>query len=153
GRRLHFLAAWVCVLTGVVYVLYGFFGTHFRRAFMPTKADLSLRSLASVLSKHLRLKPTTEAEYNILQKFAYLMVIFVLFPLIIIPGLAMSPTVTSVFPALSGVFGGRQSARTVHFLLAASLVLFLLIHIFMVYLAGFTTRVRAMITGYHMTGR
>ena len=149
GRYLHFLSAWVCALTGLLYVLYGFLGSHFRKAFVPTKTDLSLRSIAIVISNHFRLKRSNEVEYNVLQKFSYLTVVFVLFPVIIVTGLAMSPTITSVIPSLSGVFGGRQSARTVHFFLAASLVLFLLVHIAMVSLAGFTTRVRAMITGYH----
>jgi thiosulfate reductase cytochrome b subunit len=133
----------------LLYVPYGFLGSHFRKAFVPTKTDLSLRSIAIVISNHLRLKRSNEVEYNVLQKFSYLTVVFVLFPVIIVTGFAMSPTITSVIPSLSGVFGGRQSARTVHFFLAASLVLFLLVHIAMVCLAGFTTRVRAMITCYH----
>jgi thiosulfate reductase cytochrome b subunit len=149
GRHLHFLAGWVCVFAGVVYVLYGLLCSHFRKTFFPSKRDLSLRSMSVVLSNHLRLKRPMELEYNVLQKFAYLTVVFVLFPAIIVTGLAMSPTITSVIPALSGIFGGRQSARTVHFVLAASLVLFLLVHIAMVCLGGFTTRVQAMITGYH----
>lgn len=153
GRHLHFLAAWLCVLTGLVYVLYGLFGRHFRKAFIPTRKDLSLHSVAVAFANHLRLKQPTEIEYNLLQRFAYLTVVFVLFPVTIMTGLAMSPTITSALPALSGVFGGQQSARTVHFFLAASLILFLFVHIAMVCVAGFTTRVRAMITGYYTKRR
>jgi len=153
GRHLHFLAAWVCVLTGIVYVLYGLLRSHFRQAFIPAATHLSLPSIAVVVSNHLRLKPPAEIEYNVLQRFAYLAVVFVLFPAIIMTGLAMSPTLTSVFPALSGVFGGRQSARTAHFFLAVSLLLFLLVHVVMVWLAGFRTRVQAMITGCARKGR
>jgi thiosulfate reductase cytochrome b subunit len=95
-------------------------------------------------------RPTEEESltYNVLQRLAYLAVIFVLFPLIILTGLAMSPAITSVVPALVNIFGGQQSARTIHFFVANFLVLFLLVHIAMVCLAGFTNRVRAMITGH-----
>jgi len=99
---------------------------------------------------HLRFKPPGEAEawsYNVLQRLAYLLVIVVLFPLIIWTGLAMSPAVASAFPAVVTVFGGQQSARTIHFFLTILLVLFVVVHIVMVYLAGFRSRMRAMITG------
>jgi len=85
--------------------------------------------------------------YNVLQQLAYLLIIFVAFPLIIWTGLAMSPSFVSAFPSAVNVLGGQQSARTLHFFLTAALVLFLLVHVFMVILAGFWSRVRAMITG------
>jgi len=150
GRYLHFLSAWVCVLTGLLYVLSGLVTEHFRHDVLPSKADLAWRSLSRSLRRHLRLERPTADEsltYNVVQRLAYLSVVFVLFPLMIVTGLAMSPAVTSVIPILVEVFGGHQSARTVHFLAAVALVLFVLVHITMVSLGGFTTRVRTMITG------
>lgn len=150
GRYLHFLSAWVCVLTGLLYVLSGLFTRHFRKNLLPAKAELSWSAISRVVSNHLRLKRPTEKEsltYNVLQRLTYLAVVFILFPLIIWTGLAMSPAVVSVMPAVVTLFGGQQSARTIHFFVASFLILFLLVHIAMVCLAGFTKRVRAMITG------
>jgi thiosulfate reductase cytochrome b subunit len=94
-------------------------------------------------------RPTDDEawSYNVLQRLSYLLVIFVLFPLVIWTGLAMSPAIEGIFPALVTVLGGRQSARTIHFFVTIFLVLFLLIHVLMVYLAGFRKRVGAMIVG------
>jgi thiosulfate reductase cytochrome b subunit len=150
GRYLHFLSAWVCVLTGLLYVLSGIFSRHFRMNMVPAKADLRWKALVRVVSNDLRLKRPAEEEahsYNVVQRLTYLAVVFLLFPLIIVTGLAMSPAVTSVFPMLVTVFGGQQSARTVHFFVSVALVLFLVVHIAMVCLAGFKNRMRAMITG------
>jgi thiosulfate reductase cytochrome b subunit len=122
GRSLHFLSAWFCILNGLLYVLSGFLTQHFQ---WKNSAD----------------------SYNLLQRIAYLIVVAILFPLMIWTGLAMSPAITSVFPALVTGLGGQQSARTIHFFIAAFLVLFLLVHVTMVCLAGFTSHVRAMITG------
>lgn len=146
GRYLHFLAAWVCVLTGLFYVLYGLFSQHFRKNLIPRKRDLSWRSI----SDHLLLRsPAGEdsQSYNVVQRLAYLIVVFVMFPLIIWTGLGMSPAVTSVFPWLATFFGGQQSARTIHFFLTIAVVLFVLIHVGMIYRAGFFARVWAMIAG------
>ena len=88
-----------------------------------------------------------------LQRLSYLFVIFVLFPLVIWTGLAMSPAFVSAFPAAVNVFGGQQSARTIHFFVSLALVLFLLVHVVMIFLAGFRSRMRAMITGRMITGR
>jgi thiosulfate reductase cytochrome b subunit len=148
GRSLHFLAAWVCVLNGVLYVLSGFATRHFRRDLLPSKADLAWSNIRRVVSNHLHLKRPGEEEsysYNVLQRVTYLGVVFVLFPLIVLTGLAMSPAITSVFPALVTGFGGQQSARTIHFFVASLLVLFVFVHVAMVCLAGFTSRMRAMI--------
>jgi thiosulfate reductase cytochrome b subunit len=150
GRYLHFLSAWVCVLTGLFYLLSGLITQHFRKDLLPGKADLAWNNLSNIVWNHLRFKRPAEEEslrYNVLQRLAYLGVVFVLLPLMILTGLAMSPAVTSVFPEIVSVFGGQQSARTIHFFVANFLVLFLLVHIVMVFLAGFTRRVRAMITG------
>jgi thiosulfate reductase cytochrome b subunit len=126
GRYLHFLSAWVCVLTGLVYTPTGFLSGHFRKNLL-----------------------SANAAYNVLQRITYLGVVFVLFPLMIWTGLAMSPAITSVLPALVEVFGGQQSARTIHFLIAIVLVLFLVVHVTMVYRAGFRSRVGAMIRSTH----
>ena len=150
SRYLHFQAAWVVVLTGLVYVVAGLFTRHFRKNLFPDGADLSAQRLSVAIANHLRFKPPSEAEawsYNALQRLTYLFVIFVLFPLVIWTGLAMSPAIASVFPAAVTVFGGQQSARTIHFFVSMSLFLFLLVHIVMVWLAGFRNRMRAMITG------
>ena len=150
GRSLHFLSAWVCILTGILYVLSGIFTRHLRRNLLPEKANLTWSSLRRVASNHLHLRRPTEEDslhYNILQRLTYLTVIFVFFPLLIWTGFAMAPAIVSAFPALVTVLGGQQSARTIHFFAADLLVLFLLVHLTMVYLAGFRNRVRAMITG------
>ena len=112
GRYLHFLAAWVFVINGLLYISSGIFS----RAF-----------------------------YSLPQRLTYLSVTLVLAPLTVWSGLAMSPALTSVYPSIVTVFGGQQSARTLHFFAADILVLFLLVHITMVSLAGFTTHMRGMI--------
>lgn len=152
GRSLHFLSAWVLVFNGLLYVVSGVVTRHFRKRLLPAKADFAWISMSIVVSNHLRLRRPTEEEllaYNILQRLAYLGVIFVLFPLMIWTGLAMSPAITSVFPSLVSVLGGQQSARTIHFFGTTALVMFLLAHVAMVCLAGFTSRMRAMVTGYN----
>jgi thiosulfate reductase cytochrome b subunit len=150
SRALHFQAAWVVVLTGLLYAVSGLLTRHFRKNLLPAPADRSWRALSRAIVNHLRFKRPGEAEawsYNVLQRLSYLLVIFVLFPLVIWTGLAMSPAIASAFPTAVTVFGGQQSARTIHFFVSVFLVLFLLVHIVMVYLAGFRTRMRAMITG------
>jgi len=150
SRYLHFQAAWLAVLTGLLYASYGFLSGHFRRNLLPPAAGLSWRSLSAVIAGHLRFKRLSDAEaasYNVLQRLTYLAVIFVLFPLVIWTGLAMSPAIASVFPGLVSVLGGQQSARTIHFFVSLLLFLFLLVHVMMISLAGFTNRMRAMLTG------
>jgi thiosulfate reductase cytochrome b subunit len=156
GRYLHFLSAWVCVLTELVYALFGLLSHHFGKNLLPAKGDLAWGRIWRMIWHDLQLKRPSEEEaqtYNVLQRLAYLAVVFVLFPLIILSGLAMSPAMASVVPVIRTGFGGQQSARTIHFFVALALVLFLGVHIAMVWLAGFTDRVRAMITGYSATGR
>ena len=150
GRYLHFLSAWVSLLTGLVYVVSSVLTEHFRKDLLPAKADLSLTSVADVISNHLLLRRPTEDEtfqYNVLQQITYLSVVFVLFPLMIWTGLAMSPAITSVVPIFVTLLGGQQSARTIHFFAAGALVLFLVVHVAMIFLAGFRSRIGAMITG------
>ena len=118
GRSLHFLAAWVFVLGGILYLLSGLATRHFREDLLPSKTDFARSNIRYVLANHLhlqRLRREVTQPYNILQRLTYLCVIFVLSPLIVLTGLAMSPAITSVFPVLVNIFGGQQSARTMHF--------------------------------------
>ena len=150
SRALHFQAAWLAVLTGLLYVVSGLTTRHFRKNLLPEKADFSRRAVAKVIVSRLRLDRPDGSEawsYNPLQRLTYLFVIFVLFPLVIWTGLAMSPAFVSAVPASVTLLGGRQSARTIHFLVSLSLLLFLLVHVVMIWLAGFGSRMRAMITG------
>lgn len=150
SRSLHFQSAWALLLTGLIYVISGLFTRHFSRNLFPGRADLSCRLLVREIAKHLRFKKPDEADawsYNMLQRLTYLGVIFGLFPLVIWTGLAMSPAFVSAVPFIVIVLGGQQSARTLHFFASVSLVLFLLVHITMVFLAGFKRRMCAMITG------
>ena len=123
---------------------------HFRRNLFPARSDLSLGRLLEVITGHLRFRRPREEDawsYNTVQRLTYLGVIFVLFPMVIWTGLAMSPAVDSAVPWAVTLLGGKQSARTLHFFVSGFLVLFLLVHVFMVFLAGFRSRVGAMITG------
>jgi thiosulfate reductase cytochrome b subunit len=150
SRALHFQAAWIAVLTGLLYAISGLFTGHHRKNLLPSKANLSWRQVSTVIARHLRFDRPSEAEawsYNVLQRLTYLFVIFVLFPLIIWTGLAMSPAFVSALPSTVTLLGGRQSARTIHFFASVALTLFLLVHVVMICLAGFWSRTRAMITG------
>jgi thiosulfate reductase cytochrome b subunit len=150
SRALHFEAAWIAVLTGLLYVISGLLTRHFQRDLLPSKGDLSRRTLWTSFTKPLRFQRPSPAEassYNGLQRLTYLFVIFVLFPLVIWSGLAMSLAFASAFPWSVTLLGGRQSARTIHFFVSLALVLFLFVHVAMVCLAGFWSRTAAMITG------
>jgi thiosulfate reductase cytochrome b subunit len=150
SRYLHFQSAWILVFTGLLYIISGLASAHFRKNLFPDKADLSWRAFATSITSHLRFRRPSEAEawsYNLLQRLSYLFVIFVLFPLVIWTGLAMSPAFVSAFPATVNLLGGQQSARTLHFFVSLALVIFLLVHVGMIWLAGFWSRMRAMITG------
>jgi thiosulfate reductase cytochrome b subunit len=150
GRYVHFLFAWILVFTGFVYIVDGLVTRHFSRDLLPPRSELNPQRIARVIRDHLRLKPSAADEgltYNLLQRITYLLVIFVAFPVMLWTGLAMSPAIVSVIPTIVTVLGGQQSARTIHFFMACLLVLFLVVHVAMICLAGFTKRVRAMITG------
>jgi thiosulfate reductase cytochrome b subunit len=150
SRYLHFQAAWAVVLTGIAYVIWGLWTGHFRSNLFPAPPDRTWQAFLGVIAKHIRFKRPDEAEafsYNVVQRAAYLVVIFVLFPFVIWTGLALSPSFNSAFPAAVNLLGGRQSARTLHFFVSISLLLFLIVHVAMIFLAGFIGRMRAMITG------
>ena len=150
SRSLHFQAAWLAVLTGFLYAVTSFLNGHFRKNLFPAGAGLSWSAISATVANHLRFKPPSaedEWSYNVLQRLSYVVVVFVLFPLMIWTGLAMSPGFTSTFPATVNIFGGQQSARTIHFFATVALVLFVLVHVVMVYFAGFKSRMRGMITG------
>jgi thiosulfate reductase cytochrome b subunit len=150
GRSLHFLSAWFLALPGSAYLLAGIFTGHFRRHLVPRADELTLRLIGQDLKSHLRLRiraSTGGPHYGLLQKCAYCVVVFVALPLAVVTGLAMSPAITAAYPSLSGVFGGFQSARTIHFLAFVLLVLFLLVHVFMVAMSGFKRQMRAMTFG------
>ena len=119
GRSLHFLSAWIAVLTGSLYAVSGVLTQHFRVHFFPGAPTSPGAPCAPAVLDHFRFKrPVEEDSYNVLQRLSYLAVIFLFFPLIIITGLAMSPVITSVIPQIVTIFGGQQTARTLHFFLA-----------------------------------
>jgi thiosulfate reductase cytochrome b subunit len=150
SRSLHFQSAWAAVLTGLVYAISSLWTGHFWKNLFPAPAERTWRAFWEVVAKYLRRAPPEGAEahsYNVVQRIAYLIVIFLLFPLVIWTGLAMSPAFDSAVPAAVNALGGRQSARTLHFFVSGSLLLFLVVHVTMVVLGGFRSRMRAMITG------
>ena len=150
SRYLHFESAWVLVLTGLVYGVAGFLNGHFRRNLVPRPGERSAGAHLKRIGQYLRRTPPGADEtnsYNVLQRTAYLVVIFVLFPLVILPGLALSPSFNAAFPFVVNSFGGRQSARTLHFFLTWALVLFFLVHVAMITVSGFWQRMRGMISG------
>ena len=150
ARHWHFFFAWVFVINGIAYVLYSLFSRHLSRDLLPTRAEL--RGIGRSVLDHLKFKhPTGEAakRYNVLQSLAYLIVIFVLLPLVVFAGLAMSPRLDAVYAGWVDLLGGRQSARSLHFIAAAGLLLFTLIHLFEVIVAGVWNEIRSMVTGWY----
>jgi thiosulfate reductase cytochrome b subunit len=150
ARSLHFLAGWVLVGAGGVYLLAGVTTGHFRRHLVPRPTELTPRALGEELKSHVRLqiRPATGGpQYGLLQRCAYLTVVFVALPLALLTGLAMSPAVTATLPFLLDLFGGFQSARTIHFALWVALVLFLAGHVVMVVASGFWRQMRGMTIG------
>jgi thiosulfate reductase cytochrome b subunit len=153
ARDWHFLMAWLFVLNGAVYLVFGLLSGHLRHDLAPASDQLRPRHILSDIWDHIRLRvPRGDAarRYNVLQKLAYLIVIFLLLPTMILSGLTMSPAVTAALPVLFDLFGGRQSARTIHFLVANLLVVFVLVHVFEVVLAGLFNGMRSMITGRYL---
>ena len=150
ARSLHFLAAWFLVLAGLYYLMAGFVSKHFKNHIWPKGHELSRKLLWADLVNHFRFRIAPAKwgpKYGVLQKFVYVKVIFLLLPLVIITGFAMSPNITASYPFISDIFGGFQSARTIHFFVSGSLVLFLIVHFTMVILSGFRQQIRGMTIG------
>ena len=150
GRRWHFFFAWVLVLNGLIYLGVSAARGHVRRDLWPRMAELSPRHILKSLWDHLRLRwPEGEAalSYNVLQKLSYIAVIFLLAPVMVLSGFAMSPGLDAAAPWLPELFGGRQAARLVHFATANLLVLFVAVHLFALLAVGVWNELRSMITG------
>jgi thiosulfate reductase cytochrome b subunit len=149
GRRWHFFFAWLFAISILVYLIYGFVRRHFQRDLAPSGSEL--RRIGRTFVEHVKFKRARGEEakrYNVLQKLAYIAVIFVLLPLMIVTGLSMSPGINSATPWLPELFGGRQSARTVHFVTGSLIVLFVIVHVLQVLIAGVFNEMRSMITGW-----
>jgi thiosulfate reductase cytochrome b subunit len=150
GRSLHFLAAWFLVLTGLVYLLLGLFTGHFQKHIWPRIKELTPSQILRDIKAHFQMKiapPTGGPQYGLLQKLAYMSIIFFALPLAIITGFTMSPAITAAYPFLLEIFGGFQSARTIHFFTSLALEIFLIMHIVMIILSGFKQQVRYMTLG------
>ena len=148
ARQWHLFFAWIFVINGLCYVAYSIVSRHLARDLAPTGTEL--RSIRQSIVDHLHFRhPSgeTSKRYNVLQKLTYLIVIFVLLPLVILMGLAMSPGFDTLWPGWVDIFGGRQSARTIHFIVAWLLVAFVLIHVFEVIITGLWNNLRSMISG------
>ena len=151
SRLWHFFFAWLFVINGLVYLLHAIVSGHLKRDLAPNGQEL--RGVKTSIVDHLKFKhPRGEAarRYNVLQKLAYLVVIFILLPLVILMGMAMSPMLDTVLAGWVDWFGGRQSARTLHFIAAWLLLAFVLIHVFEVLVSGAWNHLRSMITGHYL---
>lgn len=144
GRVIHFFFAWVLVFTLAIWLVASAFNGHLRKL-IPSIADL--RALPRDIADHARLRFHHTADYNVLQKLAYGLVLFVAFPLMIATGLAMSPSLNSAAPWLVDLLGGRQTARTIHFVVMVALVGFFVVHMLMIVAAGPINELRSIITG------
>jgi len=150
ARQWHFAFAWLLVVPGLLYWLWGFAARHIQRDLAPTREQLAPRHVWRDIRNHARLRFARGEEarrYNILQKASYLGVIFLLLPLAVLTGLAMSPAMDAAWPWLVDLFGGRQSARSLHFIAAMLILAFIIVHLLMVLLAGPLNELRSMITG------
>ncbi len=150
GRRWHLFFAWAFVINGVVFALHALLSRHLARDLIPWWKDL--RGIGRSVIDHLLFRHPageTARHYNVLQKISYFTVVFVFGPLIVLTGMAMSPWLDAAWPWLLTVFDGRQSARTIHFLLAFGFVAFILVHIIMVVVTGLWNNLRSMITGWY----
>ncbi len=134
NRPIHFFFAWMLVFAGVGYFLNGFLRGHFRKDLLPGRSNYT--------------RGKDEWRYNPVQRATYLAVVFGLFPAIVWTGLSMSPALMTVFPWMVTLLGGHQSARTLHFVFVNLLMLFVIVHLAMLFHAGFLRHVWAMITGY-----
>lgn len=150
GRRWHFFFAWLFVINGFAYLAWGLISGHLRKDLAPSRAQLKLSHILHEVITHAQLKfPKGEEarRYNVIQKLTYLAVIFGLLPAMVLTGLCMSPGFNATVPWLIDLFGGRQSARTVHFIVAGLIVTFVIVHVALVVLSGFWNNMRSMVTG------
>jgi thiosulfate reductase cytochrome b subunit len=150
GRSLHFLAAWGMLLPGAIYLVIGLFRGHFRAHIWPGARELAPRHILRDVVDHVyfRIPPASGGpQYGVLQKTSYALVIFVAAPMMVLSGVTMAPAFTAAFPALLDIFGGYQSARTIHFLTFVSLALFVSVHVVMVIASGFRRQIRGMTVG------
>ena len=147
GRSTHFLAAWFLVITGIVYFVLGFFSGHFRYNLAPRRREFSLKLLWQDFAAHFHRQMHYTGKYGLVQKITYLLVIFFLFPVVILTGFTMSPAITASYPFLLKMFFGHQSARTIHFFAAVLLLLFLLVHVVMIIRSGFKRNLWAITFG------
>ena len=150
ARRWHLAFAWVLVAGLVAFLIVSLWNRHVQRDLAPETEELKPSHIWDDIKQHALLRfPTGAAalHYNILQKLSYVAVIFILLPLMVLTGLTMSPAMDAAWPFLLDLFGGRQSARSIHFICAAAIVLFIIVHLVMVVLAGPFNEVRSMITG------
>jgi thiosulfate reductase cytochrome b subunit len=153
GRRWHFFFAWLLVINAAVYLVHTILSGHLKKDLLLRRDEMRPRHLLQDLWDHIRLKhPVGEAakRYNSLQKIAYLAVLFILLPLMLLTGLTLSPGMNAVLPVLLDLFGGRQSARTIHFATANLIVLFVIVHLAEVLISGVWNEVRSMITGWYV---
>ncbi|MDT0574983.1 cytochrome b/b6 domain-containing protein [Croceicoccus sp. F390] len=150
GRRYHFLGAWLLMIAGIAYLGWSMINNHIRRDLLPGRSELRPCNIWQDIRAHARLRlPRGQdaAHYNILQKLSYLLVIFIVLPVMVLTGLGMSPMMNTSWTWVLDLFGGRQSARSVHFITAFILVVFIVVHVAMVFLAGPINELRSMITG------
>ena len=153
GRAWHFFFAWLLVISGSIYLLHGALTGRLKRMLWPSAGELN--GLGRSILDHARFKVRHQgsATYNVLQKLAYLAVIGILAPVMVLTGLAMSPAVDAAIPVIADLFGGRQSARSIHFITMLALVVFVLVHLLMVIVAGPLRELRAMLTGWYLLSR
>lgn len=150
ARSWHFLFAWLLVVPGLIFWLVSFLNRHIQRDLAPKPGELEPTHVWQDIKNHAKLHfPTGEKarDYNILQKISYIAVIFLFLPLMVLTGLTMSPGMNAAWPWLLDIFGGRQSARSIHFIVAMLLLGFIVVHLVMVVLAGPLNEVRSMLTG------
>ena len=153
ARRWHFAFAWIFALGLTVFMLASLFNGHIRKDLHVRRAEWSAAAIWTDIKNHALLRLSPEhglSNYNIIQKFSYIGVIFLLLPLLILTGITMSPAMNAAWPWLLDVFGGRQSARSMHFIAATLMALFVVVHLIMVLLSGPINGIRSMITGRHV---
>lgn len=150
SRRWHLFFALVLGFGLLAFMIVSLLNRHFQRDLTIRRRDLGPSHLWADVKGHLAFRfhdPERPAAYNILQKLSYVGVIFVLIPLLILTGLTMSPGMDAAWPWLLDLFGGRQSARSIHFIVAVLIGGFTVVHLVLVILAGVGNEVRSMITG------